>query len=234
MTDLHTTGVLGGTFDPIHIGHLTLARSALSFLPLDHLLILPTGMPWQKQRLVTPANHRLAMLNIAFNDWAKVSIDPLETELATPSYSYESLKTLRQRLGPDERIVMILGSDQFQNLQSWHRWQELLNLAHIAVTQRERVSLSNLPPAIDEFLSRYGVQQLPQTPNGSIVLFSMPPVAVSSTVLRKQLSSIDLDQSQGNASNPLRDAASFLLPPGVLHYINQHRLYLPNTEKKVL
>ncbi len=227
MTDLHTTGVLGGTFDPIHIGHLTLARSALSFLPLDHLLILPTGTPWQKHRVITPANHRLAMLKIAFADWAKVSIDPLETELASPSYSYESLQTLRHRLGGKERIVMILGSDQFQNLQTWHRWQELLNLAHIAVTQRERVSLSHLPPPIDEFLSRYGAQQLPQTPNGSIVLFSMPPVAVSSTVLRKQLSSIDINQSHGNASNPLREAANVLLPTGVLQYINQHCLYSP-------
>ena len=112
----------------------------------------------------------------------------------------------------------MLGSDQFRNLDTWHDWQHLLDYAHLAVTQRERVPLSDLPPDIEKLLAARGTGSLPDTPAGSIMFFRMPPVPLSATQLRKQLA----------AGQPV----SGLLPMGVEAYIRRHGLYGTGTPEK--
>jgi nicotinate-nucleotide adenylyltransferase len=204
-------GILGGTFDPIHIGHLALARCAKQALQLDELVLLPAGNPWQKQRNIMPAVHRLAMLELATRSWQSVRIDRQEIDRKGASFTIDSLVQLRERYGPQTSLILILGSDQFRNFASWHRYTEILHFCHLAVTQRELVPLTDLPAEVEALLTKHGQQSIPSRPAGAICFFSMPPVAVSSTALRRALSnSEDVDS---------------LLPAAVLEYIRNNQLY---------
>ncbi len=214
-------GLLGGTFDPIHVGHLAIARAAVEALSLDRLIIMPTGRSWQKATAgQASAADRLAMVRIAVaadrgpapdGGGCVWEVDDLEIRRDGPSYTVDTLAQLRQRLGPDAALVLILGSDQLRNLASWHRWEALLSFAHIAATQRERVPLSNLPPAVDALVAAHGAETLPDAPCGAIVLFPMPAVPVSATGLRRSLAA--------------GEQVAALLPPGVEDYIRRHRLF---------
>ena len=214
-------GILGGSFNPVHVGHLALGRAAAEALDLDRIIVIPTGQSWQKagtKHAQTAATHRLAMMEIALRaftgrraggcEWV---VDDLEVTRDGASYTVDTLQTLRKRVGPEASLVLILGSDQLRNLATWHRWQDLLEFAHIAVTQRETVSLAGLPEPVDRLVEEHGRQILPDSPAGAIVFFQMPPVAVSATGLREQLSRGEYPQE--------------LLPPGVEDYIRIHRLY---------
>ena len=212
-------GLLGGSFDPIHVGHLALGRAAATALPLDEVRLIPTGHSWQKGPDRTPAGHRLEMARIAVsplsprNEGAgpRWTVDDIEVRRNGPSYTIDTLIELRRRLGPEPALVLILGSDQLRNLATWHRWDELLDHAHIAVTRREQVPLTDLPPAVDGWYGQHGADSIGYQPAGRVVVFRMPAVAVSASGIRQQL---------------LRgEDPGELLPPGILDYIRRHRLY---------
>lgn len=204
-------GILGGTFDPIHVGHLALARTARAALALDEVRFVPTGASWQKDTVAADAAQRLQMVRLALAGEPGCAADDRETRRAGPSYTVDTLAELRAELGPEPALVLLLGSDQLRNLHTWHRWRELLVFSHIACTQRERVGLAQLPAEIEALLQAHGREALPDAPAGALVLFSMPPVPVSSTALRAQL-------ARGERPDGL-------VPPAVLEYIETHRLY---------
>ena len=204
-------GIFGGTFDPIHVGHLALARSARVAFALDEVRLVPTGESWQKGRVVASPAQRLEMVRLAITDEPTLVADDRETRRSGPSYTIDTLSELRTELGPEPALVLLLGSDQLHNLPTWHRWQELLTLAHIACTQRERVRLTQLPEPVEALLAHHGGQALPDAPSGTIVLFSMPPVPVSATALRAQLARSERPDG--------------LVPPAVLDYIESRQLY---------
>ena len=211
-------GLLGGSFDPIHVGHIALGAAADAALALDELRFLPAGLAWQKQQPAgqpqrTAAGHRLEMARIALANCAPAHwrVDDIEVARSGPTYTVETLEALRSALGPEVTLILILGSDQFRNLATWHRWRELLDHAHLAVTTRERVTLENLPLEIDALLADHGAQTLADAPAGTIVTFTMPPVAVSATGIRRQLS---------RGEEPVG-----LLPAGVIDYIRANQLY---------
>ena len=204
-------GVFGGTFDPIHVGHLALVRWARDSLHLDRVLLVPTGRSWQKQHAASTAAQRLDMVRLAVANDPSLSVDDREVCRDGPSYTVDTLTQLRAELGPQPAIVLLLGSDQLHNLASWHRHQDLLGLAHIGVTQRERVELRNFPPAVEDLLLRHGADALPDAPAGKIVFFRMPPVPVSGTALRARLAA--------------GERPAELVPAPVLDYIDQQHLY---------
>lgn len=206
-------GILGGTFDPIHVGHLALARSAQVALGFDEIRFLPTGISWQKSDTATPAEHRLEMVRLAIAGRPGFAIDDREVRRSGNSYTVDTLDELRAELGPEPMLVLLLGSDQLRNLATWHRYPELLRNAHIAVTRRERVSLARLPQAVEQLVQAHGCDALPDEPAGSIVFFGMPFVPVSATQLREQLLG--------------GDRPAELLPRPVLDYIERHGLYRP-------
>jgi len=208
-------GLLGGSFDPIHVGHLALARAAQAALRLTGMIFMPTGQSWQKKQQRTPGEHRLAMVQaaLASTDGAAHGwqADDREVLRDGPTYTIETLKSLRQEMGPEAAIVLLMGSDQLQNLATWHQYDRLLDYCHIAATQREQVNLHTFPPPVEALLTAHGKEALSHSPAGDIVFFRMPAVPVSSTRLRGQL-------ARG-------DSFPELLPDGVGDYINQHQLY---------
>jgi nicotinate-nucleotide adenylyltransferase len=204
-------GLLGGTFDPIHVGHLALARAARIALPLDEVRLIPTGQPWQKGPGVAAATHRQAMAQLAARAEPWLSVDSREVLRPGLTYTVDTLAELRAQEGSAAALILLLGSDQLRNLATWHRHERLLELAHIAVTQRGSFALTDLPLAVEALVQQHGRDALPDEPCGSIVFFRMPPVPVSSTVLRQQLA---------EGARPVE-----LLPMGVLDYIDRHGLY---------
>jgi nicotinate-nucleotide adenylyltransferase len=200
-------GLLGGSFDPPHLGHLQLARDAIAALTLDELRFVVAGDPWQKGR-ITPAHHRLAMVELAVKAEPGCSVERCELERAGPTYTFDTLRTLRERLGPEICLVWIMGSDQYANLHTWHRHAELTNLANIAVALRAGSAETSLPAPDAGTLG---------TPYGQRVHFAMTPHPASSTLIRQ---------------NPEKQAD--LLAPPVLAYIRAHSLYVETTHAALI
>jgi nicotinate-nucleotide adenylyltransferase len=207
-------GLVGGTFDPPHVGHLALARAARDAFGLDEVRLMPTGRSWQKAGAGASSAQRLAMTRLAVAGLApaeRMAVDDREVRRDGPTYTVDTLRELRAELGDETALVLVIGSDQLRNLPTWHRWTELFALAHVAATQRERVGLDGLPAALEDELAARGRQSLPDAPAGAIVLFSMPAVPVSATALRAQL-------QRGERPDGLS-------PPAVLDYIGSNGLY---------
>ncbi len=204
-------GLLGGTFDPIHVGHLALARAAREALRLDELRFVPSGHSWQKAGSGVDAAARLEMVRLAVGSTPGFVVDERELQRTGPSYTIDTLIDLRAGLGPEPALVLVLGSDQLRNLATWHRYRELLQHAHIAATQRGTHPLTALDAPVEALLAEHGRDALPDAPSGAIVFFRMPPVPISGTALRARLA---------RGERPAE-----LLPPAVLDYIDRHRLY---------
>lgn len=207
-------GIVGGTFDPPHVGHLALARAARDAWSLDEVRLVPTGRSWQKADAGASSAQRLAMTRLALDGLdasERLVVDEREVRRDGPTYTVDTLRELRAELGPEVMLVLVLGSDQLRNLHTWHRWRELFGLAHLVATQRERVALDDLPTEVEGELAARGADALPDAPAGTIAFFRMPPVAVSATALRAQL-------ARG-------ERPAGLSPPAVLDYIETNGLY---------
>ena len=138
MTDMaqpRRVGMFGGAFDPPHWAHRALAETALTQLGLDVLHILPTGHAWHKSRILSSAEDRVAMCELAFGDLPDVRLDPREIQREGPSYTADTLREL-QREYPQAELFLVLGADQLLSFKSWVRWQEVLELATLAVANR--------------------------------------------------------------------------------------------------
>ena len=209
-------GIFGGTFDPVHLGHLRLAEEAIDQLGLGGVRWIPAGNPPHRDSpQVTPAQ-RLAMVLRSTADNPRFSVDPAEVEAAAPSYTVHTLERLRRELGNAQPLVLLVGADAFAGLPSWHRWQDIFTLAHVAVSHRPGfpIDVARLSPALGEY---YAARHLPQpaslqaTPAGGIVTFAMTQLAISATQIRQLLAA--------------GRSARYLLTDPVLDYISSHFLY---------
>ncbi|MES3022385.1 MAG: nicotinate-nucleotide adenylyltransferase [Pseudomonadota bacterium] len=213
------TGVvalLGGSFDPVHHGHVALAALFANLLAPCQLRIVPAGNPWQKNALSASAKDRVAMLELAFKAAAlPVVLDCQEIERSTPTYTIDTLRNVRAELGPDASVVFLMGADQLQHLDSWREWQRLFDFAHIGVAARPGFDLAEaaLPAAVTLELERRlsPLAQLKNTPSGLAYLAHELAVDISATQIRAAL-------QRGEKANSL-------IPPVVLDYIQQHNLY---------
>lgn len=211
--------LLGGTFDPIHNGHVALGSLFVRLLVPDELRILPAGNPWQKEGMQAGAADRIEMLRRAFTGQpVPVVIDQREIISATPTYTVETLRHLRAELGPDPAIVFIVGADQLSRLDTWHEWQSLFDYASIGVASRPGFSMDalELPPAVAREFNRRAATpaQLRSTPRGLTYLASNLAMDVAATEIR------DLLQNGAPLS-----ALAPMIPASVLDYIQQHNLY---------
>ena len=128
-------GLFGGSFDPVHLAHVALARQALEQLGLDELRWMPVGVAWQKTRALAPAAHRAAMVELAMAGEPRFALERVELERAGPSYTIDTVRALHAAQ-PDVAWTLVLGEDQFASLHTWHGWRELLGLVRLAVAGR--------------------------------------------------------------------------------------------------
>lgn len=223
--------LLGGSFDPVHHGHVALARLFAELLQADELRVLP-ARPWQKTALQASDEQRVAMLALAFRDAGlAVTIDRRELDSQGPTYTVETLRGLRAELGPDASIVFLMGADQLQNLDSWREWRQLFALANLAVAARPGFTLEQdaLPPAVArELAPRLApTDQVRTTPAGLVCLAHTLAVDISSTTVRALLKGGDIATPKPEANATANNTAKVnsLVAPVVLDYIQHHNLY---------
>jgi nicotinate-nucleotide adenylyltransferase len=232
-------GLLGGTFDPIHAGHLQLARDALAALPLAQLRLMPAGQPWQKTG-VTAGVDRARMVELALAVEpaavrARLVLDARELDRPGPTYTVDTLEQVRAELGAHRPIVLVMGGDQFERLATWHAWQRIPLLAHLAVARRDAAPLQ-LAGAVAALHARArGVpRDLLGTPAGRVVEFAMTPSEATATGIRHALAARALRQgadapapgANTAAATPGTSRLAEWVPAPVLDYIRDHHLYL--------
>ena len=207
-------GLLGGTFDPIHFGHLRSAVEVREYLALDELRLVPNARPPHRDRPGASAQQRLEMVCLATAADASLLVDDCELRRERPSYTVDTLESLRADLGPAATLFLIVGWDAFSGLPGWHRWEEILQLASLVVLQRPEQD-QELPEVLKDLLaarSVSGPNDLHAT-HGEILCLAQTPLAISATHIRSLI--------QAGRS------PRFLLPDSVLGYIETNGLYQP-------
>ncbi len=195
-------GLMGGSFDPVHCGHVALAEAALRQLKLDQVCWIPAGQPWQKARQLAPAADRLAMVRAATSHDPRHVVDDIELKRSGPSYTLDTVRAL-QKAAPETALWwLIIGQDQCANLPTWHGWTELLGRVGLAVAAR-----GDRPVAVPEAVRAAAIH--------GIESLAMPPLPVSSTAIRARVAA---------GESPL-DLAPELAPASVASYIADHHLY---------
>jgi nicotinate-nucleotide adenylyltransferase len=205
-------GILGGTFDPVHCGHLRLALEIRGSLSLDSVRLLPAPNPRLRDAPHADVSRRLELLSAAVEDEPGLDVDTRELDRDGPTYTVETLESLRSEFS-DEVLVFILGMDSFQRLDSWHRWRELTGLAHLAVAHRPGGALPATGP-VAELLARCRWDDpgtLLDEPAGRIIVCEPPLLDISATRVRALV-------SQGRSIR-------FLVPDKVIELINRTGCY---------
>ena len=214
-SNLEPLGLLGGTFDPIHFGHLRLAEECADALRLNEVRLIPAAKPWQRSGLISAIEHRLEMVRLGVENNPRLVVDAREAERNGPTYTVDTLGSLRAEMGQARPLVMIVGSDQFLNLPTWSRWQKLFELAHIAVARRanESFDLGELPAALAAMVANRltNDRSALTEPAGRVFSIEMTPLKISSSQIRTLMRT--------------RQSPRYLLPASVYEYIVQHGLY---------
>lgn len=213
MSDARPLAVLGGTFDPIHYGHLRTALELYEGLDLCELRLIPAGQPPHRQAPSASAAQRLDMVQLAVEDDPILDWDDRECHRRGPSYTVDTLADLRAELGPQQSVVLVLGADAFAHLHAWERWQQLLELAHIVVVHRPGTPLPDQGQAA-KLLTQCGVESpaaLADCPAGHILPWPVTPLDISSSRIREHIAA--------------GGSARYLVPNPVWRYICSHGLY---------
>lgn len=211
-------GILGGTFDPIHNGHLRLAQEALEQCRMQQVRFIPNGTPPHRTPPVASAEARMDMVRTALHGNHEFSVDVREVYRTDPCYTVETLTSLRTEIGREQPLCLLLGSDAFLNLHTWHQWLKVFELAHIVVMQRPGRPLGNAIETADDALkAEYRARLAPapkrlhESPSGAIVALDMPLLDISATDIRRRCSE--------------HKNIRYLTPDGVAHYIYSKQTY---------
>lgn len=205
-------GILGGTFDPVHNGHVQIALDIHQALGLQETRLIPCRIPPHRDMPLASAAQRLAMLELVANDHIELSVDTRELEREGPSWMVDTLASLRNEFG-ESPLCLILGADAFNKIDSWHEWQKLISLAHIVIADRPDCVLVQ-SGAVEEFLNQHSTdnkQDLLKQAAGYIYCCPVTQVDVSSTELRVKIRS--------------GDDVSNLVPEKVWVYIQKQAIY---------
>ena len=206
-------GVLGGTFDPIHNGHIAAAAAAQTALGLDRVLLIPSRIPPHRADPVgATSEQRFAMTELAAATHADWAASRIEIDREGPSYTYDTLQALHAHGLTPLQMVFITGADAFAEIETWHRYPEVLDQAHFAVIARPGTTLASLETRLPALAPRMiGPRQFGDATTPKIVLIESHTPDVSSTEIRRRA-------RQG-------DSIEGLVSPSVAAYIAQHRLY---------
>lgn len=212
---MNAIGILGGTFDPIHYGHLRLAEEALHALALDHVRFIPAAVPPHRGSPRASIDRRIAMAQLAVEHNSAFVIDAREARREGRSYTIDTLADMRREM-QDASFYLLVGADAFLGLPQWRRWRELFDFCHVIVAGRPDVSLARETMSAElklEFETRFvdDARDLRAEKNGKVAALVMTALAISASHLRGLI-------AQGQS-------ARYLLPDSVLDYIHTHRLY---------
>ena len=206
-------GFLGGTFDPIHNGHLHAANTAAAALDLEHVHLVLAARPKHRAQPFAAIEHRWAMLELAVEGNERLRADDRDVRRGTATYTVETLEEVRAQYGPHVPLVWLLGVDAYQDLPTWHRWREVASLAHLIVMRRPGHD-TQLDAAMREFSDLHRTDELAllrRRPAGCVAFIELPMLSVSSTDIRIRL-------RRG-------ESVEQLLPSVVSTYIKEHQLY---------
>ena len=215
MVDAQALGVLGGAFDPVHIGHLRGAIAVREHLGLERVDLLPAAQSPLKGAATVTAADRLAMLEAAVLNVPGLGVDARELSREGPSYTVDTLIELRGEVGQARPLIWIVGTDILPALPKWSRWQQLLDLAHLVIL--ERPGADSPPLAVTRWLDQHRIDQsaLLTTAAGGVMTLDQPVLDIASSDIRALLAA---------GRDP-----RFLLPEVVMEYIESHKLFICET-----
>ena len=206
-------GIFGGTFDPVHYGHLRSALEVKDIFGLDEVRLIPCANPPHRDEPAVTAEMRLRMLKLAIKNQPGLKIDTRELDRyaqhQAPSYMVDTLKSLRQEF-PREPLLLFIGSDAFKHLSGWHQWQQLFDYAHLVVMTRPGFETMELDGFFKARLVK-DIEELAQAIAGKLCFQQVTQLDISATAIRDIIA---------RKQNP-----GFLLPDAVIEYIKQHKLY---------
>lgn len=208
--------VFGGTFDPVHFGHLRSAVEVADFLQLDSVCMLPASQPAHRESPLCSSEQRLAMLRLAVAEESLLKIDERECQRQGPSYMVDTLASLRAEHGADKPIVLVLGIDSFLTLPQWYRWQDIIGLAHILVLDRPGWDSNSdaSSPALLHLLQEHEVN------DKSLMLNS-----AQGCVLRTGLTQLNISASQIRQFIANGQSVRYLVPDSVVSFISNNGIY---------
>jgi nicotinate-nucleotide adenylyltransferase len=206
-------GILGGTFDPIHCGHVDVGQAAQDALGLQRVFVVAANVPPHRPQPFTSAYHRFAMASFAVSGRQGWCATDLELRVQTPSYTSETLHRFRQRGYAATELYFVLGADAFTDIGSWRDYPSILDLAHFAVVSRPGYPVDDLSHRLPRLASRMARPPIDQLSalDPVIFLIDAPTADVSSTAIRRRLAA--------------GESIAGLVPPGVQQHIEQHGLY---------
>ena len=213
---MHSIGVLGGTFDPIHNGHIRLALEVRNKLKLDTIKLIPANIPPHRSTPLASANDRKKMVELAILDQENLSIDLREIENKNISYTVNTLISLRVEF-PNDALFLIVGEDVFNMIDTWKDWQSILNYTHIIVATRLEESKKNISDELKVWRKKNEINDikiLKMTQSGHVFYINTPIVEISSRMIREYYS-----------QNKIIDE---YLPSNIISYIKENNLYMDN------
>lgn len=207
--------LFGGTFDPVHYGHLRCADEARQKLGLQQLFLLPSGTPAHRATPQATADQRLAMLQLAQAEFPALGIDSRELHRSGPSYMVDTLRELREEF-PHRSLLLLIGQDAANRLHTWHQWEQLFSLANLVILSRPGESEDYRHDLARKILDRLvtGVQELANSPAGQVLQLQVSPVDISATTIQSMMR--------------LGRSPKSMMPVSILNYIDENRLYSPN------
>lgn len=205
-------GIFGGTFDPVHYGHLRAALEAMENLQLQDFHMLPAGTPPHRANTFAPAEHRLAMLKLALSRYPELQVDEREVRREGASYMVDTLSEIRREEG-DTPILLMIGQDAVNVLDQWHEWRSLFDLAHLVIMRRPESKHIYSGALFEQVQPRLVSDPvaLHNSPSGLVLPLEVTQLAISSTEIRRQIYA---------GLSP-----RFLLPDSIIDYILEHSLY---------
>lgn len=215
-TKIPAIGILGGTFNPIHFGHLRMAQELADALKLAQVRFIPAANPPHKDMPTISAQQRAEMVQLAIADNHRFVLDKRELLRTGASYSIDTLQSLRDELGATASITLFMGSDAFSKFDTWHRWQEIIQLCHIALVQRPQLRGHDtaLSKTLETFLHNHyseNPDDIHELPAGIVTMRQVTALDISSTALRQALKS--------------KNSVRYLMPGNVIDYIQSNQLY---------
>ena len=209
---LETKIILGGTFDPIHFGHLRIAQEMLNCFPNADVSLMPAAYPSHRAEPSASAEQRIKMLEMALADSPSLNIDPRELNRTEPSYSAVTLKQIRAE-EQSKCLIFLMGTDAFAKFDQWHKWQELPKLTNILVVGRAGTDLPKEGAVADFYQANKmdNITDLSLYPSGKVAYLELPHLEISSSQIRALI-------NRGKSPR-------FLLPSVILNYIETHNLY---------